>query len=420
MSQSENARSMIKRTFGGQCLTGLVPVFLIIQVPLGHASLSSTARYTRVATKTISNTPSPLDRLRLEVGPPAGGAMAPALEGADISAAMAKRFDRHTPVISGAASDASWAPSRRSGRRRSGGHVEQCDECGATRIGYNSCRNPSLSQMPGAGARPVARGAAGRTARYPYFHVVFTLPAPVGEIAFQNKALVYAILFHAAAETLATIAADPKHLGAQHRLSPWSCTPGARPSPPACPLHRAGRRLSPRRHTLDRLQNEASSCRCASCRGLSGGCFSRPGEGLRSQAICTSSQSRTSPIPRSSPVVSMAPAPGLSTPSPHSADPTGARVSGPLHASGRHLQQPADLTSEEARSAFLEGLSPGRQDQMMTLEADEFIRRFLLHIRTASIASAIISFLANGAATTSRSVVGYLRSQLFSLVQTGE
>jgi hypothetical protein len=49
----------------------------------------------------------------------------------------------------------------------------------------------------------------------PYFHVVFTLPAPVGEIAFQNKAAVYAILFRVAAETLATIAADPRHLGAK-------------------------------------------------------------------------------------------------------------------------------------------------------------------------------------------------------------
>ncbi len=96
-----------------------------------------------------------------------------------------------------------------------GGHVEQCDDCGATRIAYNSCRNRHCPKCQGL-AR--ARWLADRQAELlpvPYFHVVFTLPAPVGEIAFQNKAAAYAILFRAAAETLATIAADPQHLGAQ-------------------------------------------------------------------------------------------------------------------------------------------------------------------------------------------------------------
>ena len=96
-----------------------------------------------------------------------------------------------------------------------GGHVEQCDDCGATRIAYNSCRNRHCPKCQGL-AR--AKWLADRQAELlpvPYFHVVFTLPAPLGEIAFQNKAAVYAILFRAAAETLATIAADSRHLGAQ-------------------------------------------------------------------------------------------------------------------------------------------------------------------------------------------------------------
>ena len=96
-----------------------------------------------------------------------------------------------------------------------GGHVEQCDDCGATRIAYNSCRNRHCPKCQGL-AR--AKWLADRQAELlpvPYFHVVFTLPAPLGEIAFQNKAVVYAILFRAAAETLATIAADSRHLGAQ-------------------------------------------------------------------------------------------------------------------------------------------------------------------------------------------------------------
>ena len=72
-----------------------------------------------------------------------------------------------------------------------------------------------LSEVPGGGARSVAGARQAELLPVEYFHVVFTVPAPAGEIAFQNKAVVYAILFRSAAETLATIAADPKHLGAQ-------------------------------------------------------------------------------------------------------------------------------------------------------------------------------------------------------------
>ena len=96
-----------------------------------------------------------------------------------------------------------------------GGHVEQCDDCGTTRIAYNSCRNRHCPKCQGL-AR--AKWLAERQAELlpvPYFHVVFTLPAPVAAIAFHNKAAVYAILFRAAAETLITIAADPRHLGAR-------------------------------------------------------------------------------------------------------------------------------------------------------------------------------------------------------------
>jgi len=96
-----------------------------------------------------------------------------------------------------------------------GGHVEQCDDCGATRIAYNSCRNRHCPKCQGL---TQAQWLADRQAELlpvPYFHVVFTLPAPGGEIAFQNKSIVYAILFRTAAETLATIAANPRHLGAK-------------------------------------------------------------------------------------------------------------------------------------------------------------------------------------------------------------
>src|SRR2546422_4961798 len=81
-----------------------------------------------------------------------------------------------------------------------GGHVEQCDDCGATRIAYNSCRNRHCPKCQGL---TQAQWLADRQAELlpvPYFHVVFTLPAPGGEIAFQNKSIVYAILFRTAAE----------------------------------------------------------------------------------------------------------------------------------------------------------------------------------------------------------------------------
>ena len=96
-----------------------------------------------------------------------------------------------------------------------GGHVEQCDGCGHQRIAYNSCRNRNC---PKCQSLARAQWLADRQAELldvPYFHVVFTVPDEVAVIAFQNKPVVYDILFHAAAETLRTIAADPAHLGAE-------------------------------------------------------------------------------------------------------------------------------------------------------------------------------------------------------------
>src|SRR6476646_2677841 len=96
-----------------------------------------------------------------------------------------------------------------------GGHVEQCEDCGATRIAYNSCRNRHCPKCQGLARAQWLADRQAELLPVPYFHVVFTLPAPVGEIAFQNKSVVYAILFRTAAETLATIAANPRHLGAK-------------------------------------------------------------------------------------------------------------------------------------------------------------------------------------------------------------
>src|SRR5215204_2915118 len=96
-----------------------------------------------------------------------------------------------------------------------GGHVERCEDCGETRVAYNSCRNWHCPKCQGQARAEWLAARQAELLPAPYFHVVFTLPAPVAEIAFQNKATVYAILFRTAAETLRTIAADPKHLGAE-------------------------------------------------------------------------------------------------------------------------------------------------------------------------------------------------------------
>jgi hypothetical protein len=100
-----------------------------------------------------------------------------------------------------------------------GGHVEQCPDCGHTQIAYNSCRNRHCPKCQGAVARQWLAAREADLLPVEYYHVVFTLPAPIGQIAYHNKAVIYALLFQAAAETLLTIAADPKHLGARIGLT---------------------------------------------------------------------------------------------------------------------------------------------------------------------------------------------------------
>ena len=96
-----------------------------------------------------------------------------------------------------------------------GGHVARCDDCRHLAVSYNSCRNRHCPKCQGAAARAWLAEREADLLPVPYFHVVFTLPAPLAAIAFHNKAVVYDLLFKAAAETLLTIAADPRHLGAR-------------------------------------------------------------------------------------------------------------------------------------------------------------------------------------------------------------
>jgi hypothetical protein len=114
-----------------------------------------------------------------------------------------------------------------------GGHVARCEDCAHTQIAYNSCRNRHCPKCQGAAAKDWLAAREAELLPVAYYHVVFTLPAPIADIAYQNKAVIYDILFKAAAETLLTIAADPKHLGAR--------------------IGRAGRRHRARRRALGKL-----------------------------------------------------------------------------------------------------------------------------------------------------------------------
>jgi hypothetical protein len=96
-----------------------------------------------------------------------------------------------------------------------GGHVEQCDGCGLVRIAYNSCRDRHCPKCQGLARAQWLADRQADLLPVPYFHVVFTVPAPIAAIALQNKAVVYDVLLKAAAETIRVIGADPRHLGAE-------------------------------------------------------------------------------------------------------------------------------------------------------------------------------------------------------------
>ena len=127
-----------------------------------------------------------------------------------------------------------------------GGHVARCenDACGHTAIAYNSCRNRHCPKCQGAAGARVAGGAQAELLPVPYFHVVFTLPPRDRATSpIQNKAVIYDLLFKASAETLLTIAADPKHLGARIGITVGAAHLGLGDDASSARAHdRAGRR----------------------------------------------------------------------------------------------------------------------------------------------------------------------------------
>ena len=96
-----------------------------------------------------------------------------------------------------------------------GGHVAACEKCDHSHIAYNSCRNRHCPKCQGAAARDWLADRQAELLPAGYFHLVFTVPGAIADIAYQNKRVIYDLLFKASAETVLTLAADPKHLGAK-------------------------------------------------------------------------------------------------------------------------------------------------------------------------------------------------------------
>jgi Putative transposase/Transposase zinc-binding domain len=102
-----------------------------------------------------------------------------------------------------------------------GGHVARCENaaCSYTTIAYNSCRNRHCPKCQAAASREWLAEREAELLPVPYFHVVYTLPEQLRDLAYQNKRLLYGLLMKAAAETTLAIAANPRHLGARLGLT---------------------------------------------------------------------------------------------------------------------------------------------------------------------------------------------------------
>ena len=197
-----------------------------IQLLLGHRSLATTARYLRIATSKVCSTSSPLDLLPhpipVESEPATASALLsvgpmerPKLEVADVFRRYGEAYrEKHGASMSTAQRRVMTAIEV-CRTAALGGQIEQCDQCGHQRICYRSCRNRHCPKCQSLARAEWIQHRQAELLDCEYFHVVFTVPEEIAAIAYQNKEVVYSILFRATAETLRTIAADPKHLGAE-------------------------------------------------------------------------------------------------------------------------------------------------------------------------------------------------------------
>ena len=210
---------------------------------LGHAKLDTTARYAQVATNTHRPVVSPLDRLTLPK-PRRRGRGRRTSPAPDRPGPWSVQLWRSRTSLRD--HGAAWREANRGHvslgqlkvmsaieRCRTaalGGHVARCENaaCGYTTIAYNSCRNRHCPKCQGSAAREWMAAREAELLPVPYFHVVFTLPAAIGDIAYQNKAVIYDLLFKASAETMLDDRRRSEAPRRADRASPPCCTPGAR------------------------------------------------------------------------------------------------------------------------------------------------------------------------------------------------
>jgi hypothetical protein len=276
---------------------------------------------------------------------------------------------------------------------RLGGHVERCEDCDHVEIAYNSCRNRHCPKCQGAAARRWLEARQAELLPLAYYHVVFTLPAQIGDIAFHNKAVVYDILFKAASETLLTIAADPKHLGARIGLTAvlhtWGSAlthhphlhcivPGGGLSPKPAPAEAGGQRWISCRprfflpvRVLSRLFRRLFLDRLAEAHAEGRLAFFGELAGLANRAAFTA---RLSPLRRAEWVVyAKRPFAG-----PESVLAYLARYTHRVAISGSRL---VSLDDRGVTFRWKDYRADGQARQkLMTLAPGEFIRRFLIHV----------------------------------------
>ena len=266
-----------------------------------------------------------------------------------------------------------------------GGHVEQCDQCGHQRISYCSCRNRHCPKCQSLARAQWLDDRRAELLATQYFHVVLTLPEEIAAISHQNKETVYGILFHAAAETLQTIAADPKHLGAEIGffavLHTWGQNSGAAP---AFALRRHRRRPLSRRRPAGSPAGRDSSCLYGCSRVSFVACSWKTCRRPSTPGSCVSSRPWSpcgnvsafrrylAPLRKAKWVVY--------------AKPPFAGPEQVLEYVGRYTHRVAISNNrlreiDDGKVSFnWKDYRDHNRQKVMTLAADEFIRRFLLHV----------------------------------------